>query len=387
MVSTITRSLTPRATTSRLSASISVSLVSSATMSPSMTLPAESFSHTSQSADHEPTSFHPASSGTTTASLVFSMTAQSTEFFRAARKGLRIEAHEAHVDGRIGGGRQAGLVDVGAVGLKLFEEAAGAEDEHAAVPEIVPVGQVGLGRRDIRLFDEAGDAPRVADGLALLDIAVARLGPFGDDPEGYEIAVPGKLDRICKGAMELRRVDDQMIGGERRDDRIVVVAHQGQRGAGQGRRRAPRGGLEQQRRVLTADLAQLLGSEEAVLLVAHDQGRGALDAGKARDGLLQHRRLAAERKELLRAQLPGKGPQARADSAGQDDGGQHRHVLPGRRFHGGFRLIADGIHRQWLRSVLQAGTPACLDRSRGASAVADDPTFAQDLSQLLGPGQ
>src|SRR5471032_3538245 len=55
-------------------------------------------------------------------------------------------------------GQQAGVVDVRVVLFQLFEEAAGAEQEHAAVPEITAGLDVFGGAFDVGFFDEVRDA-------------------------------------------------------------------------------------------------------------------------------------------------------------------------------------------------------------------------------------
>ena len=93
------------------------------------------------------------------------------------------------------------------------------------------------------------------------------------------------------------------------------------RGQRDRRRRVAADGLEQDRRGREVHLAQLFGDEEAMRLVAHDDGTGgARKPGEARGGLLDHRALARERKELLRQQLARQRPQPGAGAAGEDDG-------------------------------------------------------------------
>ena len=47
------------------------------------------------------------------------------------------------------------------MGAKLREDAIGAEQEHAAVPETVACGEQGFGGGELRLFDEARDLRRL----------------------------------------------------------------------------------------------------------------------------------------------------------------------------------------------------------------------------------
>ena len=64
-------------------------------------------------------------------------------------------------------------------------------------------------------------------------------------------------------------------------------------------------------------LAQLLGHHEAVLLIAHYQGRGRFQGGGATEGFLQHGNLTHQWQKLLGVGLSGNGPQPAADASGK----------------------------------------------------------------------
>ena len=76
------------------------------------------------------------------------------------------------------------------------QEAIGAEEEHAAVPEIFARGEIALGRRRIRLLDEGrhlAAARRIRQRLAAPDIAIARLRRAGRDAEGDQRSASAAL--------------------------------------------------------------------------------------------------------------------------------------------------------------------------------------------------
>lgn len=88
--------------------------------------------------------------------------------------------------------------------------------------------------------------------------------------------------------MEGRHVLDQMIGGQHQQQRIARLLDRLQRRQGDGRRSVAADRLEQDGRPFHAQLAQLLGGEEAVLLVADQPRQADREAVQALDGRLQH---------------------------------------------------------------------------------------------------
>jgi hypothetical protein len=102
--------------------------------------------------------------------------------------------------------------------------------------------------------------------------------------------------------------------------RIRIERHQPHGHGGDGRRRIPGDGLEQDPPRLHADLPQLLIDDEPMLVVANHDGRiepGVVDA--PRDRVLDQRTVGSELQELLRIERPRQRPQPRAGAAGQND--------------------------------------------------------------------
>ena len=188
---------------------------------------------------------------------------------------------------------------------------------------------IAFGLLRFRLFDKAGDrqcALARGDRLPAGDIAIAGLGAVGGDAKGDEQtgfrSFGGPTDRLVKSL----RIGDRMI--RRHDQHLPVQVAGGnpQGGDRGGRRGVAAGGFEQQPGRLDADLAQLLGNDEAVLLIGDDQRRREpVLPGDPPHRLLQQAGLAEQREQLLRVKRARHRPEARAGAPGQD----HRvnHVL------------------------------------------------------------
>jgi hypothetical protein len=146
--------------------------------------------------------------------------------------------------------------------------------------------------------------------LANLDIPKPGLSPFGHDPEGHQAPLRSGVRTLGHGLGKGPAVTDEVVGRKHEQDRILVLAQGQERAQGSGRGRVPPDRLKDDGLGLHADLPQLLGHHEAVLLVADDDGRrGVPDRAQAHDRLLEHGPLTAQRQELLRVELPGQWPQ------------------------------------------------------------------------------
>ena len=218
--------------------------------------------------------------------------------------------------------------DVGAVALQLGKVAVGAEHENAAVPEVAAGGEKTLRGLQVRLLDEALDREGLALRCALPDVAVAGVRAARRDAEHHERALAGELRGGADSGVEVRQLGNGVVGGHQQHDAVRVFGAQHQCSGGRGCRGAAARGLEEQRVRHGGDLAQLLGGEEAMLLVRdRDRRRRTLDAAHAQRRLLQHRALGNQRQELLRQvgarQRPEPGPRAAAQN--------HRNELHPRR--------------------------------------------------------
>jgi hypothetical protein len=127
--------------------------------------------------------------------------------------------------------------------------------------------------------------------------------------------------------VQRRHVRDGVVGRHQPQHRVRVGLAQQERGRGDGRRAVARDRLEEDARVRDPRLAQLLGHQESVRLVADDDRRREARPDRARRGLLEHgARVADQRPELLRIPLPRQRPEPAAGAAGQDHGyNRHAH--------------------------------------------------------------
>ncbi len=74
-----------------------------------------------------------------------------------------------------------------------------------------------------------------------------------------------------------------------------------------------------------ADLSQLLGDHEPVLLVADHHRLPQLGQPlQTGDGLLEHGPVGDQGQELFGIELAGQGPEPAAGTAGENDGDDHR---------------------------------------------------------------
>ena len=216
----------------------------------------------------------------------------------------------------LGERRLAGEAHFRRIALELRKVAAGTEHEHAAVPEVLAGGDVGLGAGEIRLLDKGGDTVDSTLRFAAPDVAIAGLGLVRHDAEGDELAVArcakADLDRL----VEALDVADHVVGRHHQQHRIGTVrrsrADRRQRGHRDGRRRVTADGLEDDRRRLAAHPAQLLGDDEAMLLVADNDSWFGGKPRESPDRVLDHRQFADQGQELLGVEVARQWPQAGA---------------------------------------------------------------------------
>ena len=195
---------------------------------------------------------------------------------------------------------------------------------------MLAVGRQARRRRGDRLLDEVRDgegARRIVERGADGDVAVAGFRRGRAHAEGDDVAGAGGL----RGGGEVRvqhvGVGDHVIGGEQPQHRVGIVLGDQDRGGGDGGGGVAADRLQQDARRGDAGGAELLGDQEAVLLVAHDDRRGEAVAAGAERGFLEQGVLGDQRPELLGEALARDRPEARAGAAGQDDrddrGGVH----------------------------------------------------------------
>ncbi len=215
--------------------------------------------------------------------------------------------------------------------LQLGQDGARRQQEDAAVPVVVAALDVGLGGGEVGLLDEGLDLPcGAAQRLAAPDVAVARRRRVRLDAEQHQGALASGGQARVDGGEEVGLRRDGVVGRHDEDQGVRVLGAGQQGGAGDGGGRVPGGGLQHDGGRRRADLAQLLGDDEAVLGVGHDHDRmEALRIPDPQGGLLQHGARPGQRQELLGIALARERPQAGARTARQDHGiDLPRHARP-----------------------------------------------------------
>ncbi|MNO96127.1 hypothetical protein D3C76_877890 [compost metagenome] len=199
-------------------------------------------------------------------------------------------------------GQQAGVVDVGVVLLQFLQVAAGAEQEHAAVPVVAAVLDELAGAGLVGFLDEALDTlhafrQAVAGGGA--DVAVAGFRAHGGDAEEHHLALFRGIGGQRQGTLEGALVVEHVVGGEHQQQLVAAFGDQLHGGDGHRRRGIAAEGFEQDRLGGELQFGELILDDEAVVLVADQQGRLHAFERQALEGLLEQRVLAGEDEELL----------------------------------------------------------------------------------------
>ncbi len=190
----------------------------------------------------------------------------------------------------------------------LANEHIGADDEIAAVPEIA-FGNVSLGGRLIRLFDEGGD---LRQGWARGgDIAIGRRGLCRNHAQGDDTPVHCRRNSLFHRPAKRFVVRNVVVRRHEQIDGVGRAATGPERGGGHGGGRVTPFRFEQDDGA-GPDLLQLLQDRLSVRDAAdHDQLAGAVcQVDHASDRLLKQRTISSERNELLGAGRSRRRPQA-----------------------------------------------------------------------------
>ena len=211
-----------------------------------------------------------------------------------------------------------------------------APEEDARVPGEIPRCEEPLGGVAVGLLAELdhavdGDAVAGLQQRSALDIPISGLGPGRLDAERDQRGGVGVDDRDGRFHGRQERVDrtDDVIGGHHDHRPLgIAVSHDlgGQTDARGGVARAGLGDYVRRRQVgkLSPGRLGLIGPRDDQHPLGGHQG------GDPGHGLLEHRRLAVQRKELLGAIAAALGPEPRAAAAGHDDRKEHVSPLTGR---------------------------------------------------------
>ncbi|MNO61273.1 hypothetical protein D3C76_519170 [compost metagenome] len=218
-------------------------------------------------------------------------------------------------------GQHAGVVNVCVVLFQLFEEATGAEQEHAAVPEIATGLDEFIGAFLVRFFHELGD-PAHAFGqqciIDRLDVAVAGFRLGRRHAEQHHLATLGCHGGQGQGALQGFLVVDDVVGGQHQHQLVTAFADQFHGGDGHGRCGIAAEGFHQNALGLQLQVGQLLVDDEAVVLVADHDGRVHPIEYQAGEGLLEQGVFAGQGQELLGELLARQRPQTRTATTGED---------------------------------------------------------------------
>lgn len=247
---------------------------------------------------------------------------------RAGGEGVFGDADEVAIALAVGNGGFAGGGHVGLEAGECLEPDAGAHHEDAGVPQVLAAGDVFGGAGGVGLFDkgvELAGAGGTGHEAAGAQVSVAGFCPVGDDAEGDECAGFGLGQAFAHGGEEGGGVGDDLVGRHHQQDGVAPFLGGDEGGELHGGGGVAAHGLEHDAVCAFADLAQLLGNDEAVFFVGDDDGAGGFNAETVEParGDLQQGFGAGERQELLGVGFAGGRPQAGAGTTGEDDGLEH----------------------------------------------------------------
>ncbi len=307
-----------------------------------------------------------------------------------------VEAQEVEIALRLVEGGAAEGDHVGMPAGQLVEIEAGGKQEDAAVPEIVAGGEIAFGARAVGLLDEGGDviaAVLAGKSGAAPDIAIAGFRPVGGDAEGDQGAGPRRPCRARQRRGEGGVIGDGVIGRHDQEQGGGIGRRQHERGNGGGRCGIAPDRLEDDGMRRDRDLPQLLGDDEAMLVIGDDQRRREARAiADPPHRLLQQALARKQREELLGIKRARHRPKPRPRAARQDDRRDHadlcgpcRHspLVPSRRgadrpARRGGRVIPPPRRRHRCRA---ARRPGRLSRFRSPSGCAKESAIDSGTSE------
>ena len=239
---------------------------------------------------------------------------------RFRRHGLELFFARAH-ELRVGAAHlkrfAGGVGNVGAEVAQRGQPARGLHDEHAAVPEVAAIGQVGFGGLQVGLFDKSSHgAHALGVSAAGADVAKAGFGLVWGDAQDNDVAIRRGADGRLQGGRVGLRVGHRLVGRGDDQDGVAAIGRGLQRCQGDGRGGVAASGLQQQRRGLALQFAQLVQHQKAVLFIAHHAGLEHRDVVgpqglQAQVGLLEQALVVVlQDQKLLGVQRTRQGPQS-----------------------------------------------------------------------------
>src|SRR5690554_6182798 len=213
-------------------------------------------------------------------------------FFRALGEYAFIHAGEVQI---LAGVIHRSLADgenVRAVFLQFLKVGAGAEKEHAAVPEVITGCEVFFRSCLVGLLYKPADAETVVGQYwALLNVAVSGFRMTGYYAESHQLILLSQGHGLLDAALERSDVLDQVVCGQDQHQRVLVfidVFNHFQCCQSDGRCRVARTGLQDNSGIFVARLAHLLSRQKSVLFVADQEWVGRRHAVQPGYGQLQH---------------------------------------------------------------------------------------------------
>ena len=234
---------------------------------------------------------------------------------------------------QIGFGRSVGIggrsKNLRRVTTERIEIALCLEQEHAGIPDIAPVVDVGLRRRQVGLLDETADAvAALGQFLAAGDVAIPDFRPIGVDAERHQPILVGQHRGPSHRVAECNLILDQVIGGKNQHGRLRVIGQQVQRRNGDRRRGIARHRFQQDATMRHPDLLELLTDHETMVLAANGDRRLHIrQRVRAQHGLLVQRTITDQRQELLGLVLSRQRPQPGPAAAAENDRVKHRNSV------------------------------------------------------------
>ncbi len=174
--------------------------------------------------------------------------------------------------------------------LQFFQHRLRGEDEHTGVPQR-SLGQQCGGTGGIGLFDESGDvvhAGRTLDRGADGHVAVAGFRRHRRHAERDDAAGAGACDGVGQDLVQLVHVTDCGVGRHDPEHRLGVGLRYQQCGRSDGGGGVAADRLQHDARIHDAGVAQLLGDQETMFLIANHHGGAEAGAMPAQGGFDDH---------------------------------------------------------------------------------------------------
>ena len=211
--------------------------------------------------------------------------------------------------------RPARRMDAGGMQGQFFKVDGSAEQEHAAVPQIPPIRQHGLGSGEIRLLHKTRHGiPARRQRLSQADIPEPCLRRIRRDAERNDTPGLGAGTGLRHGFGKNGLRFQHMIGRQHQQQRIVAAGQRRERRQRNGGRGIPSLGL-QQNSPGYAFLLQGRRHIKAVLFIADHQRIGAVRQSRRPIHRIAEQGMPSQIHKLLGIQSPGEGPEAGAAAA------------------------------------------------------------------------